>query len=394
MLLIIYYIPIISLIYFLTSFQNLWFYLIFRSYVFTLVPVTFFCMWIPLFKKKSYFLYFICFNYLIKYWYVMFNLIYYHLYIKILKPNSYSTIKLLNSLNKLSYKHNYSFYIVLISILNNLNYIYVLLLSDKDFCYFYTKCTIVLGLQWKFWKKSFSLIYWYIYIYKYAHVLHKSWSFNLNNQYFWLIVIFKKYIYKYIYFFFKNLKNIFLKKKNYFFKKFFLYLIIFFCKQFIKKKFFFFLTRSALLYKFLQKKLFIFLTLNKKYKYTVNRFFLYTFFYLYFYILMYKNITIGIDLWFYLLTFNIWKKHRLIYYFLRYNILYVFQNIYTKFNIYGFKLTIGGKYATFAGGRKKKFVCYYRNFSFQNFTYFIKYLSTTTFSKLGAAEFKMFLIYK
>jgi hypothetical protein len=393
MLLIMYYLPIFSIVFCSAILQNLWFHLIYKSYLFTLVPRTFCFFWIPLFKKKSYFLYFISFNYLIKYWYVMFNLIYYHLYIKIIKRGSYPTFKLQNRFNKLSYQSHYLFLIILVSIFNSINYIYVLALHT-GFYFFFIECTSFFSLFWQFVKKPLLLLYLYNYIYKYRYTLFKSWSFNLNKQYFWLIIIFKKYIYNYIYFFFKNLKNIFLKKKNYFFKKFFLYLIIFFCKQFIKKKIFFFITRAALLYKFLQKKLFTFLTLNKKYKYTVNRFFLYTFFYLYFYILMYKNITIGIDLWFYLLTFNIWKKHRLIYYFLRYNILYVFQYIYKKFNIYGFKLNIGGKYATFAGGRKKKFTCYYRNFSFQNFTYYIKYLSTTTFSKLGAAEFKMFLIYK
>lgn len=149
-----------------------------------------------------------------------------------------------------------------------------------------------------------------------------------------------------------------------------------------------------MLIKFLQKKLSIFLRLNKKYYMALNKFFLYTFFYLYFYILLYKNINITNNLWKYLLTFNIWKKHRTIYYFLRYNILYVFQHIYKQFNIYGFKLIIRGKYSTFAGGRKKKFSSFYQNFSFSNFSYFIKYLSTTTFSKLGSAEFKVFLIYK
>lgn len=38
--------------------------------------------WVPLFKKKSYFFYFLTFNNFQKYWYVMLNLIYYYIYIK------------------------------------------------------------------------------------------------------------------------------------------------------------------------------------------------------------------------------------------------------------------------------------------------------------------------
>jgi hypothetical protein len=76
----------------------------------------------------------------------MFNLIYYHLYIKIIKPGSYTTFKLQNRLNKLSCRPYYSFLIFPIVISNQFYYADVLPLQIK-FYFFVTKNTILLSLQ-------------------------------------------------------------------------------------------------------------------------------------------------------------------------------------------------------------------------------------------------------
>jgi hypothetical protein len=103
----------------------------------------------------------------------MFNLIYYHLYIKIIKPGSYPTFKSPNRLNKLSYQLNYLFLIILISIFNSIKYIDVLILQ-KDFYFFFIKHISFMSSFWQFFKKPFFLFYLYNYIYKYRSIIFKS----------------------------------------------------------------------------------------------------------------------------------------------------------------------------------------------------------------------------
>jgi len=145
----------------------------------------------------------------------------------------------------------------------------------------------------------------------------------------------------------------------------------------------------------LKKKFKQFLKNNKKYFHILNnQSVLKLFFYIYIYTLIYKNL-LSLKKIFKQIIFNIFlKKQRYLYYFFRYNLLKFFKSFYHFYNVIGIIFLIKGKYSTFAGGRKKKFSCFFNKNSLTNNKYFNKYIYLNSSTKLGSARFSFFLFYK
>ena len=412
---ILFYLNLVIYVLLLFSFKTLnWVHFYKKFFLYFFWTQNLYKVWIPLFKKKSYFLYFITFNNWTKYWYDMLYMLCYYVFKKKinLQLNWKKKIKVFQNIC-IVYSYIYNFILLLCYLVHFVNlkdtffpsvYTYLNLLTEFFFshrsvtlnCYkheFRLKKALFF-LKWRnIWKKKRFRFKRKIFWIKQCYTMQKQVS-QYNYLYAYIFKNKFAYLFRKTFIFFKKYKYFFGKKKKSFFTKFLVFSLIYFFKNFLKKKFYFFFTRRCIFVSFLKRKFLIFFRWNRKYVKVLKKYFCKIFFYIFIFIFIYKNLLPTTTLFQQLIDLVNLKKQRVMYYFLRYNILYIFQKLYKKFNIIGLQLIVKGKYATFAGGRKKKFICRYNNYSSTNCSYNLKMLSTQTSSKLGAAQFKFYLIYK
>ena len=178
------------------------------------------------------------------------------------------------------------------------------------------------------------------------------------------------------------------------FAKHLLIVIISFFKFLTKKKIFLFLTKICVFRRFLFKYLKNFIRKNRKYLRILKRKkFLKVFFCMFVYMLIYKTLLPFKTVFPRILHSVNFKKQRYLFYFFRFNIIKCFKIFYRKFHVLGLKLIIKGKFATLVGGRRKKFVSFFRNSSSTNYGYTVRFTFVNTKTRLGSAKFKFFLVH-
>lgn len=147
------------------------------------------------------------------------------------------------------------------------------------------------------------------------------------------------------------------------------------------------------------KKLYIFIRyyfyINLKYKQVFN-FYQYSkrsFYYQYIQFLTYKDLASFKKYLRKIFAVITLKNQRRFFFFLRFNLQFVFAPIYKLLNLIGLKVSIKGKYATFVGGRKKKFVIQFFRNSLNQYNYIYKFYNLNFSTKLGTANIQLTYLY-
>jgi len=184
-----------------------------------------------------------------------------------------------------------------------------------------------------------------------------------------------------------------LKKKNFLY----IYINLFFInfiKMYFNIQYNLIITNNYSLPLFLLKKISRFLQKNKKYLKVLKNFkYFKNFFYILILTLVYKDTMFFLNFIKKFISSISVKKHKYMYYFLRFNITKVFKKTFNLFNVIGFFFKIKGKFATLGGGRKKIFYCKFKKSTATNLNYLYYYGKKSTTTKLGAADIKVLVLF-